>query len=85
MKNNIKKFENFEHNDDGLDYTLLREIEGSDEYNKFRQHYTEEIRSFLTDNNGRFTMTHQITQNIITDVVKWLKNLDTTLLKNNCV
>ena len=85
MKNNIKEFENFEHNDDGLDYTLLREIEGSDEYNKFRQHYTEEIRSFLTDNNGRFTMTHQITQNIITDVVEMVKNLDTTLLKNNCV
>jgi hypothetical protein len=82
MKNNIKKFENFEHdNDEDLDYTLLREIEGSDEYNKFRQHYTAEIRSFLTDNNGRFTMTHQITQNIITDVVEMVKKLGYDIIK----
>lgn len=76
MKNNIKKFENFEHNDgDGLHYTLLREIEGSDEYNKFRQHYTEEIRSFLTDNNGRFVMSHQLSQNVIADVTEMIKKL----------
>lgn len=73
---------NFEYNDDdGLEYTLLREIDGSDEYNTFRQHYTNEIRSFLIDNDGRFSMTHQITLNIITDVAEMIKQQGYNIVK----
>ena len=78
----MKHLNKFEHNDDeGLEYTLLREIEGSDGYNKFRQHYTEEIRSFLADNNGRFVMSHQLTQGVITDVVEMCKKLGYNITK----
>lgn len=82
MKNEIKKFENFEHNDyEGLEYTLLREIDKSDEYIKFRKHYTEEIKSFLTDNEGRFLMTHQLAGNIIMDVTELIKKLGYEIIK----
>ena len=82
MKNEIKKFENFEHNDDeGLEYTLLREIDKSDEYIKFRKHYTKEIKSFLTDNEGRFVMTHQLAGNIIMDVTELIKKLGYEIIK----
>ena len=82
MENKIKKFENFEHNDDeGLEYTLLREIDKSDECIKFRKHYTEEIKSFLTDNEGRFVMTHQLAGNIIMDVTELIKKLGYEIIK----
>ena len=79
----IKKFEKFEHNDDeGLEYTLLREIDKSDEYVKFRQHYTEEIRNFLAENDNRFAMTHQLAGNIIMDVTEIIKSLGYKIIKN---
>jgi len=72
-----------EHNDnDGLEYTLLREIDGSDEYNEFRKHYTEEIRSFSIENDGsKFIMTHQMTTNIITDMTEIIKKLGYDIIK----
>jgi len=82
MKNEINKFENFEHNDgEGFEYTLLREIDKSDEYIKFRKHYTKEIKSFLIDNDGRFTMTHQLAGNIIMDVTEIIKKLGYEIIK----
>lgn len=82
MKKNIKKFENFEHNDNQeLEYNLIREINNSVEYKNFRQHYTQEIRTILTDNNDKFTMTHQISNNIITDVIEMIKKIGYNITK----
>ena len=78
----IKKFENFEHNDDeGYEYSLLREIDKSESYIDFRKHYTEEIRNILSDNDGRFTMTNQLAGNIIMDITEMIKKLGYEIIK----
>lgn len=73
--------ENKQNNDEGLEYALLREIDKSDEYFKFRKHYTEEIKSFLEDNNGKFVMTHQLAGNIIIDAAELIKKLGYEIVK----
>lgn len=47
----------------------LEKLTTGEEYNNFRKHYTKEIQSFLTQNEGKFVMTHQLAGNIILDIV----------------
>ena len=60
---------------------ILHEIEESDEYINFRKHYTKEIKSFLTDHEGRFVMTHALAGPMIMDVTEMIKKLGYEIIK----
>lgn len=82
IENRLNDPKKFEHNDDeGFEYTLLREIDKSDYYLKFKKHYTEEIRKYLDDQDGKFVMTHQIAGNIILDITEMIKKLGYIIIK----
>ena len=84
----VKKFKSFgdeeyEHNDDeGYEYTLLRDIAKNDEYIKFRKHWTTEIRNFM-QTNEKFTMTDQIASSIILDITEMIKSVGYEITKKN--
>jgi len=74
--------EEFEHTDDNSDlsYDLLKEIDNSKSYHEFREHYTNEVKKIIK-NNGSFSMTPQLSINIIMDVTEMIKKSGYEIVK----